>query len=132
MTKIRDVVLLTLFRHENSNNSAATNALATSHISSGRSRLVDSRLKEANDSARNCLSYGPTAVGARRAALRRWGTAGRSPMKLWEAVGMNMESWEMKEAGKRVHAVPRYLQNCPSPLHTPTPPYLHNHGVHRN
>ncbi|KAI6024874.1 hypothetical protein BKA83DRAFT_4124705 [Pisolithus microcarpus] len=102
MTKTRDVVLLTLFRHENSNNSATTNARATSHISSGRSRLVDSRLKEANDSARNCLSYGPNALGARRAALRRWGTAWRCPTKLWEVVGMNLGSWEKKESGKKI------------------------------
>ncbi|KIK19507.1 hypothetical protein PISMIDRAFT_682959, partial [Pisolithus microcarpus 441] len=132
MTKICDADLLTLFRHENSNNSTSTKARATSRTSSGRFRLVDSRLKEANDSERNCSSHGLSKVGARRAALRRWGTAGQCPTKLWEAVGMNMESWEMKEAGKRVHAVPRYLQNCLSPLHTRKPPYLHNHGADRN
>ncbi|KIK12331.1 hypothetical protein PISMIDRAFT_689579 [Pisolithus microcarpus 441] len=73
MTKICDANLLTLFRHESSNSSTTTNARATSYISAGRSRLVDSRLKEANDSQRNCLSHGLSKVGARRATLRRWG-----------------------------------------------------------
>ncbi|KAI6037398.1 hypothetical protein BKA83DRAFT_1169843 [Pisolithus microcarpus] len=102
MTKICDVILPTLFRHENSDNSATTNARVTSHISSGRFRLVESRLKTANNSARNCLSYGPNALGARRAALRRWGTAWRCPTKLWEAVEMDMGSWEKKESGEKV------------------------------
>ncbi|KAI6011748.1 hypothetical protein BKA83DRAFT_4482936 [Pisolithus microcarpus] len=86
---IRDADLPALFRHENSDNSATTNARVTSHISS------------ANNSARNCLSYGPNALGARRAALRRWGTAWRCPTKLWEAVEMDMGSWEKKESGEK-------------------------------
>ncbi|KIK15452.1 hypothetical protein PISMIDRAFT_687259 [Pisolithus microcarpus 441] len=75
MTKIRDASLLTLFRHTNPDNSGAVNARATSCISSGRYRRH-------GDSVENYLGYGPNAVGARRAASRRWGTAGRRPMKL--------------------------------------------------
>ncbi|KIK10442.1 hypothetical protein PISMIDRAFT_691021 [Pisolithus microcarpus 441] len=112
MTKIRDADLLTLFRHKSPDNSGTVNARATSCISSGRYRRVVSRLRKACDSVENYLGYGPNAVGARRAASRRWGTAGRP--------------------GKKAAPVLRYLQNCLSPLRTRKPPYLHNHGVHCN
>ncbi|KIK10416.1 hypothetical protein PISMIDRAFT_691038, partial [Pisolithus microcarpus 441] len=85
MTKIRDADLLTLFRHKNPDNSGTVNARATSCISSGRYRRVVSRLRKACDSVENYLGYGPNTVGARRAASRRWGTAGRRPTKLQEA-----------------------------------------------
>ncbi|KAI6016446.1 hypothetical protein PISMIDRAFT_688243 [Pisolithus microcarpus 441] len=81
MTKIRDADLPILFRHKNPDNSGTVNARATSF----------SRLRKACDSVENYLGYGPNAVGARRAALRRWGTAGRRPTKLQEAVGRHME-----------------------------------------
>ncbi|KAI6097678.1 hypothetical protein EDD16DRAFT_1527510 [Pisolithus croceorrhizus] len=73
-----DPGLVTLLRHENSSNSTTTNARATSRISSGRCRLGDARLQEANDSAWNCMSYGQSEVGARRAASRDGDARGES------------------------------------------------------
>ncbi|KAI6109311.1 hypothetical protein EDD16DRAFT_1728839 [Pisolithus croceorrhizus] len=75
MSEMCDPGLVTLLRHENPNNSTTTNARATSRISSGRCRLGDARLQEANDSARNCMSYGQSEVGARRAASQGDGDA---------------------------------------------------------
>ncbi|KAI6019286.1 hypothetical protein PISMIDRAFT_689892 [Pisolithus microcarpus 441] len=132
MTKIRDADLLTLFRHENPDSSGTVDACATSCISSGRYRRVVSRLRKACDSVENYLGYGPNTVGARRAALRRWGTAGRCPTKLWEVVGRNMGTWEKRKAGEKVHLSPRYWPNCLLLLHTRKHPYLQNHGVHRS
>ncbi|KAI6022483.1 hypothetical protein BKA83DRAFT_4279353, partial [Pisolithus microcarpus] len=100
------------FHHtKNPDNSGTVDACATSCISSGRYRRVVSRLRKACDSVENYLGYGPNAVGARRAALRRWGTAGRCPTKLREVVGRNMGTWEKRKAGEKLHPFPRYLLN---------------------
>ncbi|KAI6097972.1 hypothetical protein EDD16DRAFT_1527432 [Pisolithus croceorrhizus] len=112
MGETRDPDLVTLLRHENSHNSATTNAHATSRISSGRCRLGDARLQVASDSARNCMSYGQSEVRARRAASRWRGTARWNPTKLREVIEMLEESWENEESGKNAHPFPRYLPNC--------------------
>ncbi|KAI6108812.1 hypothetical protein EDD16DRAFT_1522854 [Pisolithus croceorrhizus] len=71
VSETRNPDLITLLRHKTPNNSATANARATSRISSGRYHLGNPRLKEANDSARNCMSYDLSEVGARRVAWRR-------------------------------------------------------------
>ncbi|KAI6103895.1 hypothetical protein EDD16DRAFT_1730684 [Pisolithus croceorrhizus] len=79
--------------------------------STRKCRLGDARLQVANDSARNCMSYSQSEVGARRAASRRRGTARWNPTKLREVMGMLEESWENEESGKNAHPFPRYLLN---------------------
>ncbi|KAI6110719.1 hypothetical protein EDD16DRAFT_1233049 [Pisolithus croceorrhizus] len=111
VSETRDPDLVTLLRHENSHNSATTNAHATSRISSGRCRLEDARLQVASDSARNCMSYGLSEVRARRAASHRRGTARWNATKLREVIEMLDESRENEESGKNAHPFPRYPLN---------------------